>query len=142
MPAIATSRFGEVQVDDDEIVTFPDGIVGFAMTTEVVLLPVDQDGLFFWLQDAKNPDVAFLAVTPWPLFPDYEPVLEASDQELLSLDDAAEAIVFCLVSGHGEPRQFTANLLGPVVINERNRTGRQVILHADLPTQAELPQLA
>ena len=63
MPAIATSRFGEVQVDDDEIVTFPDGIVGFAMTTEVVLLPVDQDGLFFWLQDADHDDVARLVLS-------------------------------------------------------------------------------
>ena len=140
MPTLSTTRFGEVEIDDDEIVTFPDGLVGFATTTSVVLLPVDEDGLFFWLQDADHDDVAFLAVTPWPLFPEYEPVLAESDQELLSLTDAGDAVVFCLVTSHGEERRFTANLLGPVIINEQRRVGRQVILTDDLPTRADLPQ--
>ena len=138
---IATSRFGEVEIDDDEIVQLADGLLGFVEMTSMVLLPVDQDGLFFWLQSVEKPDLAFLALVPWALFPDSDLVLNEVDLEALDLHDAADALVFCLLTSHDEPRRFTANLLGPVVVNQRTRQGRQVVLDADLPTQADLPAM-
>lgn len=137
---IATDRFGELVVDDADVIAMEDGLLGFIEVDEVVLLPVDDDGLFFWMQSLRHPHLAFLALTPWPLFPDYEPVLNDVEQATLGLDEASDAIVLCLVSSHGEPRRFTANLLGPVVINAGLRRGRQVVLEADLPTRAELPE--
>lgn len=136
---LTTERFGELTVDTDDVIDLPDGLVGFVTLDQVVLVPVDDDGLFFWLQAVNDPRLAFLVLTPWPLFPDYAPELSEVDQASLELEDAADALVFCLLTSHDEPRRFTANLLGPIVVNKRLRRGRQVVLDADLPTQADLP---
>lgn len=136
---VITERFGELTIDDDDVIALPDGLLGYVALDEVILLPVDADGLFFWMQAVGDPALAFLVLTPWPLFPDYEPELDEVDTAALELDDAGDALVLCLVTSHAEPRRFTANLLGPLVINQRTRRGRQVVLDADLPTQADLP---
>jgi len=136
---VPTDRFGELTVDPGDVIEFPDGVVGFAMVTRVIAVPVNDDGLFWWLQAVDDPRLAFLAVVPWAFFADYEPVLPADVQDRLGLDDADDALVYCLVTIHDDPRRFTANLLGPVVVNRRRRLGRQVVLDADLPTRAELP---
>ncbi len=138
---VATDRFGELTIDTDQIIDMPDGMVGFVSVDEVALLPIDPDGLFFWLQAVNDPAVAFLVLTPWPLFPDYALELADADQAALDLEEPGEALVFCVVTSHEEPRRFTANLVGPVIVNTRLRLGRQVVLEADLPTQAELPRL-
>ena len=138
---VPTDRFGEIDVDDDEIVALPEGFLGFGSITEIVLLPIDADGLFFWAQAVADPAVAFLVVTPWPLFPDYDVDLADADQRELELDDAGDAVVLCVVTSHDDPRRFTANLAGPLIINQRLRRGRQVVLETGLPTQADLPQL-
>lgn len=140
MPLVVpTDRFGELTVDPGDVIEFPDGLVGFAMVTRAVAVPVNDDGLFWWLQAVDDPALAFLAVVPWAFFADYEPVLPADVQDRLGIDDADDALVYCLVTIHDDPRRFTANLLGPVVVNRRRRVGRQVVLDADLPTRAELP---
>ena len=143
MPALTlhTDRFGEVRVDADKVIDLPDGLVGFVTLTRCVLLPVDDDGLFFWLQAVDDPALAFLVVTPWPLFDDYVLELTDADQDALELRDPGDAMVFCLLTSHDNPRRLTANLLGPIVLNQRLRRGRQVVLDSDLPTQAELPAM-
>lgn len=136
---ISTDRFGDVTIDEDDIISLPDGLVGFVGLERVVVLPVDEDGMFSWLQSVDDGRLAFLVLTPWLLFPDYAPEVSDADQALLELDDASDASVLCVVTSHQEPRRFTANLLGPIIINWRLRRGRQVVLDGDHPTQAALP---
>lgn len=136
---LSTERFGDITIEADEIIHLPDGLLGYVSVDEVVLLPVDEDGLFFWMQAVNDPRLAFLVLTPWPLFPDYAPELNDVDQAALELEEAGDAIVLCVVTSHDDPRRFTANLVGPIVVNERLRRGRQVVLEDDLPTQADLP---
>ena len=136
---VPTARFGELTVDEDEIVAFADGLLGFVRFQRMIVVPVNDDGLFWWLQSADDPDLAFLSVVPWAFFPDYELALSEDAQQRLSLGTVDDAVVYCLVTIHDDPRRFTANLLGPVVVNRQLRLGRQVVLDADLPTRAELP---
>jgi flagellar assembly factor FliW len=142
MRVLSTDRFGEVTVDDDEVIALPEGLLGFDAVVEIVVLPVDENGRFFWLQAVNDPSVAFLALTPWPMFADYDLDLPDVDQDALELHDAGDALVFCLVTSHDNPRRFTVNLAGPVIINQRNRRGRQVVLENGEPTQADLPQIS
>jgi len=138
---ISTTRFGDIAVDDSTIIDFPEGLLGFVAFDQAVLLPIDPDGLFLWIQSVTDPALAFLVLTPWPLFKDYELALLELDQDALGLEEASDALVFCLLTSHDEPRRFTVNLLGPLVINQALRLGRQVVLNADLPTRAELPEI-
>jgi flagellar assembly factor FliW len=135
---IPTDRFGELTVEPGRIIAIPGGIPGFAALERAVLVPVDPDGLFFWIQAVDDPSLAFLAVVPWTFFPDYEPEIPNQDQAELGLTAAADAMVLCLVTVHRDPERLTANLLGPVIVNSGTGQARQVVLERDLPVQADL----
>lgn len=135
---IPTERFGTLEVGIDDIIELPDGLLGFPDLRRMVLLPVDDEGTFCWMQSVDHPELAFLAVVPWPFFGDYELDLPDADAEALGLRRAADAVTWCLVTVHRDPDRFTANLLGPVLVNHVVRRAKQVVLRSDLPTQADL----
>jgi flagellar assembly factor FliW len=136
---VSTERFGELEVEDDRILTFPDGLPGFPQATKFALIDVHGNEAFLWLQSLEDPTLAFLSTVPWPFFPDYEPEVPDSEQELLGLTDAGDAMVLCLLTIRREEGEVTANLLGPLVVNQRTRVGRQVVLaDSDYPLRAPL----
>jgi len=123
---IQTTRFGTVTVEDDRIMTFTSGLLGFPEHQRFALIQAGQDNYFFWLQSVEDPNVAFVITDPSIFFRDYQvPVREDMQQELL-LQDAAEAQVFVICNKVGE--WLTGNLLGPLVVNVRNKQGTQVVL--------------
>ncbi len=123
---IQTTRFGTVTVEDDRIMTFTSGLLGFPEHQRFALIQAGQDNYFFWLQSVEDPNVAFVITDPSIFFRDYQvPVREDVQQELL-LQDAAEAQVFVICNKVGE--WLTGNLLGPLVVNVRNKQGTQVVL--------------
>lgn len=136
---VTTDRFGDLEVADDRVLTFPDALPGFAEAHRFVLVDVSDDDTFYWLQSVDQPSLAFLCAVPWGFFPDYEPLVPDDDQEALELTDAGDAMVLSILTVHREDRRITANLLGPVVVNQKTRVGRQVVLRDDdLSVQAEL----
>ncbi len=136
---VETERFGDLDVEDDLILTFPDGLPGFPTATKFALVPVSGNEAFLWLQSLEDPSLAFLSTVPWPFFPDYEPEVPDSEQQLLELTDASDAMVLCLLTIRREEGEVTANLLGPLVVNQRTRIGRQVVLaDSDYPLRAPL----
>ena len=136
---VATERFGELDVDEERVLTFPEGLAGFPAAKQFTLVEVEGNEAFLWLQSIDDPALAFLTTVPWPFFPDYEPELPDLDQELLALEDAGDALVLCLLTVRRDAREVTANLLGPLVVNQRTRTGRQVVLaESGLPVRAPL----
>lgn len=141
---VASTRFGELQIADEELLELPSGLLGFEAFRRFALLDHDGSGTYYWLQSTDEPDLAFLAVVPWPFFPDYEPEIDDEVEHALELTDAADAQVLCLVTIRAadddpEATVISANLLGPVVVNLRTRVGAQVVLHdAQWPVRAEL----
>jgi flagellar assembly factor FliW len=102
---------------------------GFPDCRDYALVTADGDGLLFWLQ-AMDPDgPRFLAVPPTRYFPDYAPSLPRQVLTDLDLDDAADALLFCLVTVPAEGvAAATANLRAPVVLNPANWRATQVVL--------------
>ena len=140
---VPTERFGDLDVDEEKILAFPDGLPGFPEARRFTLVPVPENDVFLWLQAVDDPALAFLCTVPWPFFPDYEPELPDVDEEALALADAGDAMVLCMLTVRREERTVTANLLGPVVINQRTRTGRQVVLaDSQYPLRAPLVEAA
>jgi flagellar assembly factor FliW len=140
---VESSRFGSFEVDEDRVLHIDAGILGIPDSTGYVLVETgDDDATYFWLQSIDEPDVAFLATTPWQFFPDYELVVGDDELDALALRRPEDAEVFLLLTVHrdGEQvRDITANLLGPVVVNTATRRARQLVLeHASYTTQASL----
>ena len=72
MGKIDSTRFGEIEFDDERVITLPQGIIGFGDKKRFVLVqPDEKDAVFFWLHSADDPDLAFVVTDPRYFIPDY-----------------------------------------------------------------------
>ena len=134
---IETTRFGALDIDERKVLTFPDGLPGFEGCRRFALVPhagLDKNSPFVWLQSMENAALAFLAMEPHQVFPDYAPRVPRTDMESLELtDEAARPRLYSLLTiPQGDPCGITANLMAPVVVNPRARLAKQVVLNTDL----------
>lgn len=142
---VETTRFGSIEVADSDIITFPEGMLGFSKINQYVLVERVDDSLFLWLQAMKKASVAFPLLEPQIFERNYKVELMEEDRKVLELSDLSHAKVFAIVTIPTDPTKMTANLKAPIVINLRNRLAKQVILHqVDYPIRkpifAELQQ--
>jgi flagellar assembly factor FliW len=123
---IQTTRFGRMEVDDDRIMTFPRGLLGFPDYTRYALIQTGSENYFFWLQSIDEPSLAFVVTDPTIFFKDYDvPVREETIAEIELTD---MSYVQCFVICNKVDEWLTGNLLGPIVVNAQNRLGQQVVL--------------
>ena len=123
---IVTTRFGRLSVDEERIMTFPRGLLGFPSYTKYALIQTGEENYFFWLQAVEEPSLAFVVTDPSIFFKDYEvPIREEAEQEL-QLTDHSFAQLFVICNKVGD--WLTGNLLGPIVVNAQNRLACQVVL--------------
>jgi len=127
---VETTRFGQIEVADDAVVVFPEGIIGFEASTRYAIVGREPGKPVWWLQSLDKPEVAFILTNPVGVEPQYRPRLSSSDLDALGLASLAEAELHVMLVVSTAPKQITANLLGPLVINPRRRLGKQVVLHA------------
>ncbi|MDC7234064.1 MAG: flagellar assembly protein FliW [Spirochaetales bacterium] len=125
---ILTKAYGEVEIDERQIIHFPNGLFGFETLHEFALLDATQQP-FYWLQSLDVDEVAFVLIKPTIFRPDYNPAVMNSDLEALGLKDCSEenALVFTIVTFLDDNQSMTANLQGPVIVNRGERQGRQCI---------------
>lgn len=125
---IESTRFGELEVPKEQIISFPHGIPGFPDEKTFVYLRHDAESPFSFLQSTTEANLTFLLVDPFAFFQDYEFILEDEVAQELDLSRENSPRVFLIAKLKGELANMTVNLLAPLVINWVKRTGRQVIL--------------
>jgi flagellar assembly factor FliW len=123
---LQTTRFGQIEVDDQRIITFPKGILGFPDFKDYVLIEPGQDTYFFWLQSTQAPDLAFVVTDPSLFVSNYQVPIKAEQLDEMGMHGIEEAQVFVIVNKRGN--LLTGNLQGPLVINIRSRQGEQLVL--------------
>ena len=123
---IQTTRFGAISVDDERIITFPRGLLGFPDHSQYALIQTGEENYFFWLQCVSEPNLAFVVTDPSIFFKDYEVPIKDETQAEIGLDDIAHAQVFVICNKVED--WLTGNLLGPIVVNANNRVAQQVVL--------------
>ncbi|MBK9324065.1 MAG: flagellar assembly protein FliW [Bdellovibrionaceae bacterium] len=125
---INTSRFGRVELQDDDVLTFPEGLLGFADLRQFVLLDDPSDEIFAWLQSCESSHIAFPVLEPELFTESYKATLTKGDLESLKLSVPSKARHFSIVTIPDDPTQMTANLKAPVVVNIEARIARQCVL--------------
>lgn len=129
MKRVNTLRFGEIEVEDEQIIHFEKGIPAFEDEHEFVLIIQDAAAPYAFLQSLSSPDLAFLMTRPFVFFPDYEFVLNDIIEEQLGLKSEEELDIFTLVTiPGGDIKKMTTNLLAPIVINKTNKKAQQCVL--------------
>lgn len=127
-----STRFGELAVEEDKIIIFPNGILGFPDVKRFIVLDYEGEVPFKWLQSVDDPTLAFLIADPHTVKPDYQLSLKVAD--LADLGDGYDsdmAVLTILTIPHGDPKGMTANLRGPLVVNSRTMKGKQIVLQDD-----------
>lgn len=128
---IYTSRFGDIDIDKDKVISFSRGIIGFPETKRYIVLDHmnNSEIPFKWLQAIDKPDLAFVITDPLLFCPDYNPAIEGKElRELGILDPSDYGTIVIVTIPQGEPEKMTANMRGPIVLNLKTRDARQIVL--------------
>lgn len=134
---INTSYFGEINIDDKEIIYFEQGLPGFSDESEFVLLSFDQPLAFQVLQSVKTESLAFIVVFPFDFKHDYKVDLNDQIIEQLKIQLEDDVLVLSIVTLKEQLEASTTNLQAPVVINRHARLGKQYIIHQSEYTTKE-----
>ena len=125
---INTRRFGEIKIDPSKMLTFPEGMIGFGLRRRYVVLPFAEGTPFELLQAVDEPNLAFVIINPFLFRPDYRFDLSDEDLEAIQAKDVKDVSIRVIVTLPRNLAQMTANLQGPVLINETKLLARQVVL--------------
>lgn len=122
------TRFGAIEFEDLDVLTFSDGLIGFPNLRHFLLLSQGVDSPFQWLQSIDEPGLAFLVTDPGIFAEGYEPELDDTQAELLGLSEDTPRLLRTTVRLMGQPvEELSLNLAAPIVLNLEQRIGKQVV---------------
>ncbi len=126
---IKTRDFGEMEINEDTIITFPDGIIGFEDTARYALISPLGEGVFpMWLQAVDSVEPCFVVYDPMEICPDYKFEISDEEQELLKMPDSNSYRCLAVAIVPEDYRKTTINLRCPIIINIKEKIAAQVIL--------------
>lgn len=135
---IETTRFGVVEAAEEEVINFRNGLIGFPVEKQYVLIPHGSSTVIAWLQSVTTPELAFPVASAHAFIEDYpdvplEPVAKRAD-----LGDSLDDLALLAVLSAQRSQPATVNLLAPLVVNSRTREGAQVFLDGSRFSTREL----
>lgn len=130
---IKTKVFGEITIDDEKIIHFPSGIIGFPDLQDFALIHDEEKGTdtIHWLQSLQEPAFAMPVMDPLIVRPDYNPEVEDELLNKIGQIQPEELLVMVTVTVPKDIKAMTVNLKGPIVINAAERKAVQVIVEGD-----------
>src|SRR3954468_5043320 len=133
---LESSRFGTVEVPNEAVVEFPNGLIGLG-GRRYALLARSEESTFVWLQSMEDPELALPLTNPWRFFNSYEVELSDDEADRIGVNHAEETAVYVPVRAAETLDDFSANLRAPILIAHGH--GHQVINQApDAPVRAPL----
>ncbi len=119
---VNTLHFGTIMVEPEYIFKFENGLLGFEMLREFVLISDEETLPFRWLVSVDEPTISFPLLSPWLIDLSYKPGKQYEESNF---------VLFSIVTLEDDAGNMTANLKAPIVLNITNQTGEQVILTND-----------
>lgn len=126
---ITTTRFGEIEIDPNQIITFEQGIPGFHDQKRFTIIPLEENSPFHFLQAVDEADLCFIITDPFVFYESYEFAIPESIQEQLKIRKQEDVAIWSVITILDGLDTATINLLGPIVINVNEKRGKQIILH-------------
>ncbi len=123
---VLSTRFSEIEVPDDRILQFPDGLIGFEDYRRFALVSRGES-LFLWLQSVDDPDLAFVVTDPLVFVDDYRPRLDEDVRRSLHAAEESDVGYLVIAVVPEDPRDTTINLQAPIAVNRSARLARQLV---------------
>ena len=137
---ISTTRFGSLTIEDADVLTFVDGLIGMEDCRRWVLLADAQNSALGWLQSLDRPEVALGVVSPRRFVADYQVRVARREIQPLGLENPSEAQILVIVSQAAG--SLSLNLKAPLVVHVAERLGRQIVARDDHAVQHRLTATA
>jgi flagellar assembly factor FliW len=125
---INTSRFGNLEVNKNEIITFSEGLLGFEHLKKFIVVDPGDQTLVLWLQSTEDESTAFPIIEPKIFMPDYQIKLLPAELNSLKLENLNDATVYSILTIPSDVTKMSANLKAPVIINNKSKYSRQIVL--------------
>ncbi len=123
------TRFGTIEFETEDVLTFHEGIIGFAEMRTFLILEHKPGSPFRWLQSIEEPAMAFLLADPLAYVADYDPNISRGIIDSLELDQSTPYLLLTTASiPGGNAENMTLNLAAPILVNVNSRVGKQVVL--------------
>lgn len=125
-----TKFFGEVELADEKVLDFPNGLIGFEnMTKFAIMYDEENKGTtrISWLQSLQEPLLALPVIDPLAIVSEYVPMIE--DDLLAPLGSPADEdlLVLLAMTVPSDMTKVTANMKAPIIINATTKKGVQLI---------------
>ncbi|TCO76467.1 flagellar assembly protein FliW [Marinisporobacter balticus] len=126
---IQTRHFGEIEIKDETIINFPEGIPAFEDFKQyVVIKNPDTENDFHWLQCVDNSDLTFVVVNPFEIKEDYDFEIPDRIVKQLQIEKYEDVMILSIIVIPENVEKITANLKAPVIINIHKKIGKQFVL--------------
>jgi flagellar assembly factor FliW len=133
---IESTRFGTLEVDEKDIISFSEGLPGFPDEKSFIFLPYGPESPFAFLQSVTEPSLTFLIVEPFAFFADYQFEIEDALLAELELSEGVMPQIYSIITVPDNLEAMTANLLAPLIFNRRGGKAAQIILTSSPYTTA------
>ncbi len=125
---IRSTRFGDLEISEENILSFPNGLPGFPDERQFAFFSYHEDSAFSFLQSMAEPDLTFVIVEPFSFVKDYSFELDDNVVRELEITEDAPPQVYNIVRIPEKVEEITANLAAPIVINRVKRLAAQIIM--------------
>ncbi len=129
MALINTRDFGEIQIDDEKIITFPKGMFAFEDNKKFAFItPIEGENVPIWLQNLEERDLCFIIFKASDIVCEYEPQILSEDLAVIEGEGEKELEYYTVAVIPSDHKKTTVNLKSPIVINKINNLAVQAIL--------------
>lgn len=138
---IATKFLGEVEIGEQDILTFEHGLLGLEEERKFVLLPIDADLPLALLQSVQNKEIGFVVAYPFAFKQDYSFDISEEDRAQLQIEKEEDVLTYAIVTMKETLKNSTINLLAPVILNVSKKRGKQIVLQDNKAFPLRYPML-
>ena len=131
---VNTRIFGEVEVEEEKLIQFANGIVGFPELKDFALIYDEEKGTdsdVRWMQSIQEPNFAIPVIDPLSIKPDYNPVVEDELLNPVGEINPAELLVLVTITVPTDITQMSINLRAPIIINAAVKKACQIIVEGE-----------
>lgn len=120
-----------VEWTEDQVIYFPNGLPGFETARKFIIMSVPEHQPFHWMECVDGNNIRFAVINPLSFRPDYQPKIKKENLASLNIHDPKELLLYVIVTLRQPMVESTANLMGPLFINIREKLGKQIIIEND-----------
>jgi flagellar assembly factor FliW len=127
---VKTRDFGEMEIEDTNVITFPNGVYAFEDVRRFALLsPLGENTFPMWLQCLDDSELCFIVFNPSEIASDYTVSFDRSGFEAIDADYGGEVSYLCIAVVPEDYTKTTVNLKSPIILNADKRLAAQVIAY-------------